>query len=65
MNKDLIVNCPTCRKSIAWKDDNAYKPFCSKRCKLIDLGEWASEGHKIAGAQIDPELIEQMKKQDS
>ncbi|HFB65063.1 MAG TPA: DNA gyrase inhibitor YacG [Aeromonadales bacterium] len=44
-----IVACPTCKKSVKWDQDNIFRPFCCKRCKLIDLGEWASEGHKIAG----------------
>lgn len=44
-----IVACPTCRKSVKWDQENIFRPFCSKRCKLIDLGEWASEGHKIPG----------------
>ena len=43
------VNCPQCGKAVPWQDDQAWKPFCSERCKLIDLGEWASEGHCIAG----------------
>ena len=39
-----------------WQEDQCWKPFCSERCKLIDLGEWASEGHRIAGEPvIDPE----------
>lgn len=60
----MIVKCPTCSDSVAWDDKNAYKPFCSKRCKLIDLGEWASEGHKIAGQSIDPELVKQLSRDD-
>ncbi len=44
-----IVACPTCKKSVKWDQQNVFRPFCSKRCKLIDLGEWASEGHKIPG----------------
>ncbi|NVK21020.1 MAG: DNA gyrase inhibitor YacG [Kangiellaceae bacterium] len=63
MNKDLIVNCPTCKKSVAWKDSNNFKPFCSKRCRLIDLGEWASESHRIAGQELPEELVEELKKQ--
>ncbi len=43
------VNCPQCSKAVSWQDDQVWKPFCSERCKLIDLGEWASEGHRIAG----------------
>lgn len=50
------VNCPQCGKSVPWQDDEKWKPFCSERCKLIDLGEWASEGHRIAGDPvIDPD----------
>ena len=62
MSKTMIVKCPTCSKSVAWSDSNEYKPFCSKRCKLIDLGEWASEGHKIAGQQLDPHTVEELAK---
>lgn len=43
----LIVNCPTCQKAIEWDEKNSYRPFCSKRCQLIDLGEWANETHRI------------------
>lgn len=62
MNETLIVACPTCKKSLAWKAENTFRPFCSKRCKLIDLGEWASESHRIAGPELDPELIEMLAK---
>ena len=62
MSKTMIVKCPTCSKSVAWNDSSEYKPFCSKRCKLIDLGEWASEGHKIAGQQLDPHTVEELAK---
>ena len=50
MNKN--VKCPTCEKEIPWNKDNPYRPFCSERCKLIDLGEWASESHRIEGNDI-------------
>ena len=33
------------------------RPFCSKRCRLIDLGEWASEGHRIAGEEVDADSL--------
>ncbi|MDH2997835.1 DNA gyrase inhibitor [Pasteurellaceae bacterium LFhippo2] len=48
-----VVNCPTCEKEVEWKEENKFRPFCSQRCKLIDLGEWASEGHVIAGSNED------------
>ena len=44
----LSVDCPTCKNKVIWQAESEYKPFCSERCKLIDLGEWASEGHKIS-----------------
>ncbi len=52
MKEDLIISCPTCKKSQRWNDCDEHKPFCSKRCQLIDLGEWANESHAIAGEQV-------------
>ncbi|PCJ24443.1 MAG: DNA gyrase inhibitor YacG [SAR86 cluster bacterium] len=43
------VDCPTCLKQVAWIEKNKFRPFCSKRCKLIDFGEWASERNAIPG----------------
>lgn len=48
-----IVNCPTCHKEAVWSEENKYRPFCSQRCQLIDLGEWADEKRVIAGSQDD------------
>lgn len=45
----LTVSCPTCKKSVDWTAEQTFKPFCSERCKLIDLGEWAMEEKRIAG----------------
>lgn len=42
-----IVTCPTCGKKVAWSDKNPYRPFCSERCKQIDLGAWAEEKYKV------------------
>ena len=44
------VRCPQCGGESIWRADNKFRPFCSERCKLIDLGAWASEDHKIAGS---------------
>ena len=44
-----IVPCPTCNKSVKWTQSNPDRPFCSERCKLIDLGAWADEQHTIPG----------------
>jgi endogenous inhibitor of DNA gyrase (YacG/DUF329 family) len=50
MNNQKKINCPSCGKAITWSHENANRPFCSARCKLIDLGEWANETRKIPGA---------------
>ena len=52
MNTETKLNCPTCQKQIVWNEKFPYRPFCCERCKLIDLGEWASENNKIAGSSI-------------
>ncbi len=44
---DRIVKCPRCHKSVKFSPDNPYRPFCSERCKLIDLGQWAEEKYSI------------------
>lgn len=51
-----IVNCPTCDKSVQWTSENTFRPFCSKRCKLIDLGEWANETNTIKGTSVQDSL---------
>lgn len=52
-SEPLKLNCPTCKKTVLWNNDYPFRPFCSDRCRLIDLGEWASESHKIAGDSLD------------
>ncbi len=42
-----IVSCPTCHKPVEWRPENAYRPFCCERCRLIDLGEWATEKYRV------------------
>lgn len=49
----LKMNCPTCKKIILWTEAFPERPFCSERCRLIDLGEWASENNRIAGDSLD------------
>ena len=45
----MEVKCPICTKPVVWSPQSEYRPFCSKKCQLIDLGEWAGEDRKIAG----------------
>lgn len=47
MEKNIKVSCPYCRKEVEWKN-NKWRPFCSERCKMIDLGKWASEDYKVS-----------------
>jgi endogenous inhibitor of DNA gyrase (YacG/DUF329 family) len=42
-----VVSCPRCGKAVTWDPANAYRPFCSERCRLIDLGAWATERYRI------------------
>lgn len=52
--KKRLVACPQCRELVEYSTENPYRPFCSKRCKMIDLGEWASESYRIP-ENIKPE----------
>lgn len=50
-----VVDCPTCGMKVEWTEANKYRPFCSERCKQIDLGAWAEEKYKIAGKPPEEE----------
>ena len=54
--RHITLNCPTCRGVVAREDE--FFPFCSDRCRLIDLGKWASGAYKISSPVLDPDLIE-------
>ncbi|WJG10196.1 DNA gyrase inhibitor YacG [Aliiglaciecola sp. LCG003] len=43
----MEVNCPTCKEKVVWNEQSKFRPFCSKRCQLIDLGEWSDEKMSI------------------
>ena len=47
------VKCPTCGTAVAWRAESKFRPFCSERCRLIDLGAWASERYSIEGPPAD------------
>lgn len=49
--KKQDISCPTCGKPHTWVPENTSRPFCSDRCKLIDLGAWADEQNKIEGEE--------------
>jgi endogenous inhibitor of DNA gyrase (YacG/DUF329 family) len=54
------VKCPTCGRSIEWSDQSPFRPFCSERCRIIDLGAWLTEKHAIPGpeAPLEPDAPE-------
>ncbi len=56
--KQRKVACPQCGKASVWTQDNPYRPFCCERCKLVDLGQWASEGYRIPTAQPESDQSE-------
>ena len=53
--KARLVSCPQCGKPAVWDSTNRYRPFCSERCRMIDLGAWASENYRIPVAESKDE----------
>ncbi|MCE1176531.1 MAG: DNA gyrase inhibitor YacG [Burkholderiales bacterium] len=43
----MQVRCPTCRVKHEYRVESPFRPFCSERCRLIDLGAWSQESYKI------------------
>jgi uncharacterized protein len=44
---ERLVPCPTCRTPAPFSERNPWRPFCSGRCRSVDLGAWASEGYRV------------------
>ena len=57
------VKCPNCRKETPW-EGNPYRPFCSERCRLIDLGAWAQERYRIPAEDVGDRLNDEDNKDD-
>ena len=53
-----LVNCPTCSTKVVWSEASPFRPFCSERCKQIDLGAWAEEKYTIPAVNLpeDPNM---------
>lgn len=49
----LMVSCPYCKKRIPYSKDNPFRPFCSERCKMLDLGAWANEERTVKGNEVN------------
>ncbi|WP_225721479.1 DNA gyrase inhibitor YacG [Candidatus Vallotiella sp. (ex Adelges kitamiensis)] len=59
-----IVNCPTCGVNVEWRTEKTFRPFCSERCKKIDLGAWATGKYMIINNDLldsDPQNLGDMK----
>jgi len=52
MSAQPSVPCPRCGAPAAFASSNRWRPFCSERCKLIDLGNWASERYRVPDATV-------------
>ena len=50
----MLVKCPACKTEVQW-ENNPYRPFCSERCRLSDLGDWVTEQYRIPGPSADPD----------
>lgn len=61
--KSSSLRCPTCR-TLVLKGDEHF-PFCSDRCRLIDLGKWASGSYVISSPITDPEMLESLLEKQS
>jgi len=48
------VRCPICRTEVSW-EENPHRPFCSERCRLIDLGAWSEGRYRLPGEKVSPE----------
>lgn len=51
MTMQRKVACPACGRDVVWSEASPYRPFCSARCKGIDLGAWASESYRVAASE--------------
>jgi uncharacterized protein len=55
MSTPRTVSCPQCGKSVDWTPGSKWRPFCSERCKMIDLGAWATERYRVPTQDNDPD----------
>lgn len=55
--KDYAMKCPICKKDL---EDMKYKPFCSKRCADIDLGNWLNGSYAIPAEELDEEDVQEL-----
>jgi len=52
--RPFLVKCPACKKETAW-EGNPFRPFCSERCRIVDLGKWAADEYRIPDVGSPPD----------
>ena len=57
LDKSILVNCPICEYQFSYYTSK-FRPFCSEKCKMIDLGQWLREDYRVAGREAIVEQIE-------
>jgi endogenous inhibitor of DNA gyrase (YacG/DUF329 family) len=53
MTNTIKVDCPICGTTTLYDTKNEFRPFCSERCKVIDLGAWADESYRIKDKKLE------------
>lgn len=54
------IPCPNCNAPVKWTPEARYRPFCSARCKMADLGDWLDENRRIPAMELDEEMIAEL-----
>jgi endogenous inhibitor of DNA gyrase (YacG/DUF329 family) len=57
MPSPRIVACPQCGRPVEWAATSRFRPFCSARCRTIDLGAWASESYRVPAEDGDEPVL--------
>lgn len=57
--KTLTVTCPSCKKKFEYYSSE-FRPFCSDRCRLIDLGQWLNESYTVPATKLTPDEVDQL-----
>jgi endogenous inhibitor of DNA gyrase (YacG/DUF329 family) len=52
------VPCPRCGQTTPYSPENKWRPFCSERCRMIDLGKWADESYRVPTKDTPPDKDE-------
>jgi hypothetical protein len=51
--KNVVLQCPQCKRPVHWNAKSPQRPFCSTRCQQLDFGCWANEEHLIPGQALE------------